>query len=508
MLMMMLSVLFSMVSTAMMAYLAMNTQLGPWVAPVFVVVCMVFVIPLVKGGWFYEHAVIAIASGSVGGMIGICLGLSFPSFYFLHKELFDSWLQDPIKFSGIIFCFVVIAALYALFLGYFLRHYFLHRPRAKFPMSQLVYDVIFVDVAKKSHRLMMSGLGVATLWNSIMMLSRSAWVLYAPQLHMFPLLMSVGFVAGMTITFPVFIGLIIREFGFKLVRVHTGSTLLTNSFLMTFCFGMLLMVVLRMIIVSWKNRKSQEVQQRTEYWHKKFKDSAVFKWYVLIIGLIVAWLHFFGASVITCVYALIAIAWLSKYMVQIIAEVGIIEVDSYAWLVILPLVYIIAPPSMVVVSIAVFATLCLGLVVDFMFSYKLADLANVSYHKVVRYQMMASVCAAISAGLFFWWYCQFLTYESFALVAPKAHELDHVIKFGQYDHTVLMAGVLCAGLVLLLTSELLIVIGAVLMDPFMSLVLVIAGICAHFVKEREKLYPLWFGIYAGHMLWLIVQAIL
>lgn len=508
MLMLVMSIFFSVMSAGMMSYLAMSIQLGPWVAPVFVVVCMVFVIPFIKSKWFYEHAVVAISSGSVGGMIGICLGLSFPSFYFLHKELFESWVAEPIKLCSILFAFVMCAALYALFLGYFLRHYFLHKPRAKFPMSQLVYDVLFIDDQQKAHQRMIAGVSIATFWNMLMFVCRSSLVVYASQLHMVPLLLSVGFVAGMVIAIPVFIGLCIRLIVLDSVRIFTGSILSLNSFLITFGTGMLMVALFRMMFFAWKNQKSPEVIKRNLYWHKKFKDNRILKWYVLIAAFIFGLLYFFGGSWLVSLYTLIAIAWLSKYMVQIISRVGIIEIDSYAWFVILPLVYMIAPTSDVVIAIAVFATLCLGLIIDFMFSYKLADLANVSYHKIVRYQLIASFCASISAGLFFIWFCKTWGLASFAFIAPKAHELDSVINFGYFDFKVLIAGILCGSAVLMITAELLTVIGAVLMTPFMSLTLVVAGVGAHLVKKRERWYPVWFGVYAGHMLWLIVQAFL
>ncbi len=508
MLMMTMAIFFSVMSTGMMSFLTMNTQLGPWVAPVFVVVCMVFVIPFIKSKWFYEHAIVAIASGSAGGMIGICLGLSFPSFYFLHKELFESWLAEPIKLCAVIFCFVMSASLYALFLGFFLRHYFLHEPRAKFPMSQLVYDVIFVDEQQKSHHRMVAGVGVATLWNSLMLLGRSSLAVYAPQLHMLPLLLSVGFVAGMVIALPVFVGFCIRLIVLDGVRMYTGSNLSLNSFLITFCTGMLMVALARMIFLAWKNRKSKKVHERNQYWHKKIKEHNIFKWYAVIVAGMCAIFYFFGGFLIVSLYTLVAIAWLSKYMVQIISEVGIIEIDSYAWFVILPLVYMVAPTSDVVVAIAVFATLCLGLIVDFMFSYKLADLAKISYHKIIRYQLIASFCAAIAAGLFFIWFCTTWGLSSFEFVTPKAHELDSIIKFGQFDLKILIAGILCGVVVLMITSELLTVIGAILMAPFMSATLVIAGMSAHLIKKRERWYPMWFGVYAGHMLWLIIQVIL
>ncbi len=506
MLMMAMSVLFSTLSTGMMSYLAMSTQLGPWVAPVFVVVCMVFVIPFVKSKWFYEHAVITIASGSVGGMIGICLGLSFPSFYFLHKDLFDSWAANPLKMCFILFAFILCAGFYALFLSHFLRHYFLHQPYAKFPMSQLVYDVIFVDRQQKSHHQMVAGLGVATLWNGIMMTIQSSLVMYASQLHMVPLISTVGFIAGVSIVFPVILGFCIKIFILDIVAFYTGSQASGNSFLITFCFGMLITVLLHMLWHAWKKRKDVDVAQRNKYWREKFKHSKFFVFvYLLIFSVSFGLLKSFGASSLVCFYSFFAIAWLSKYMVEIISEVGIIDVDNYVWFVILPLVYNMALASDGIVAIAVFAMLSLGLIVDFMFSYKLADLANVSYPKIVRYQIVSLFCAALVAGLFFLWFSRMWEANYFELSGFKAHELDALIQYAFYDYKVLLSGIVVGCLILTMTSELLLTIGAVLMAPFTSGVLVVVAAITHFIKKKEKWYPLWFGIYAGHMLWLGLQ---
>ncbi len=509
MLMLALSIFFATFSTGMMSYLTMSTQLGPWVGPIFVVVCMVFVIPFVKSKWFYEHAVITIASGSVGGMVGICLGLSFPAFYFLHKELFDAWVAQPIKLCFILFCFVMCAGMYALFLSYFLRHYFLNRLPAKFPMSQLVYDVLFKDKQQKSHHRMLAGVGVVTVWNAMTMFVRSSLAMYATQLHMLPLLLSVGFMSGISIVFPIFFGFCIRVFVLDIVRIYTGSLVSGNSFLVTFCFGMLITLVVHMIWHAWKVKKSRQVHERNFYWRQKLLNSKFFALcYLLILGLSFVLLQFFGATGIICLYSFFAIAWLSKYMVEILAEIGIIDVDSYVWFVILPLVYKMAPASNVVIAIAVFSMLSLGLIVDFMFSYKLADLAHVSYNKVMRYQLISFFCAASVAGMFFLWFFQIWKLNDFALAGFKAHELDAVIQFGFYDYKVLLSGIVVGFCVLFLTSELLIIIGAVIMEPFTSMVLIIAGIGAYLVKKKEQWYPMWFGVYAGHMLWLLGQAFL
>ena len=135
----------------------------------------------------------------------------------------------------------------------------------------------------------------------------------------------------------------------------------------------------------------------------------------------------------------------------------------------------------------------------------MADLANVSYPKIVRYQIVSLFCAALVAGLFFLWFSRMWEANYFELSGFKAHELDALIQYAFYDYKVLLSGIVVGCLILTMTSELLLTIGAVLMAPFTSGVLVVVAAITHFIKKKEKWYPLWFGIYAGHMLWLGLQ---
>ena len=103
MLMMLLTIFFSIISTGIMSYLSMSTHLGPWVAPVFAVVSVAFIKPFFTKNWISKHLIVGIIGGSVGGMVGICIGFSFPSFYFMHRRLFEYWSHTPIYFSIVIY---------------------------------------------------------------------------------------------------------------------------------------------------------------------------------------------------------------------------------------------------------------------------------------------------------------------------------------------------------------------------------------------------------------------
>jgi hypothetical protein len=507
MLMMVLSILFSMFSTGMMSYLAMNEQLGPWVAPVFVVVCMVLMMPFFNKQWFKEHVVVTIAAGSVGGMVGMCLGLTLPSVYLLHKAFFLKTFQQSWLFAFLIMSFVLIAGALALTLAYTLRHLVIYREQARFPMSRLVHDVVYAPSQNNVYISMLAGISLATIWNFFGMVARSAMLAYAPQIQMMPLLISIGFVAGKVIAPAILLGLITKTVVIELLRTYSAATISEHAFLITFCSGMLIAWMCRTVFNYSIGQNAHEVTQGS-YWLHKIKDKRYAFCFILSCLFSGVFLFLLGTPLLGLVYILLSLMWLALSMSRIVGEIGIIEVDSYVWFVLLPLIYFLSPTSLCVVVVAVFATLCLGLVVDAMFSYKLAQLSDVSYPKILKYQIVACVAAAVAAGLFFLWYGNHFEAGSLALAVPKAHDLADMIQFGRYDYFVLFCGLLYGIVVSVATSELLVVTGAVLMLPVVSAWLILIGAIAHLVPHRERLYPICFGVYAGHSLWLMMRAFL
>lgn len=505
MLMLFLSILFSIVSTGMMSYLAMTTQLGPWVAPVFVVVSMVLMMPFFDARWFKKHVVITIAAGSVGGMVGICLGLSIPSFYFLHHHLFIRWLSTPWIFILIISGFVLCAAAFALLIATTIKDRVLAKSTARFPMVQLVHNVIFIETQKMAQVFMLMGISFASMWNIVMLFARSALSPMIVQMSVMPMLLSVGFVAGIVIAPPVLLGLATRVFFIETLHQYIVTTISSHVFLITFASGMLITWLCQFAIKMLLFQKLKAMFSYN-FWTQKVDNMRWYAYSLLILCAVILLLSLWGATLIAQWYVIAMIVLLSWYLVQIVAEVGVVEVDSYVWFIVLPLIYFASLSSLTIVAIAVFATLCLGLVIDCLFSYKLAKLSNIEFASVFKYQIISAVVSAFSVGVFFWWYSKTFEVDSFSLFVSRAHELDDIIQFGRYDYRVLLCGFVYGWLVRLFTAELLIVIGAVLMMPSVAIWLVIAGAFAYVVPEREKYYPIWFGVYAGHSLWLIVRA--
>ena len=227
---MLASIVASIFSTGMMGYLAMSTELGPWIAPIFIVVVMVFVRSFLHEKIASKYMIAIVTSASLGGMIGMCLGLSFPSFFFMHQKIFKVWLQSPIYFSLVVIAFIVAASVYAFLLGYILRHYFLVETERKFPMSQLVYDVLYTDKPQEVKTLAMVGVAISLIINRIIAFSRFLSTTQLAHFNMYPLLASIGFISGQAVAIPVLIGLVTRVLTFRLIHIFIPSNITDQFF--------------------------------------------------------------------------------------------------------------------------------------------------------------------------------------------------------------------------------------------------------------------------------------
>lgn len=505
-LLLLLTTLFAAFSQAMMSFLVMHWSLGPWVGPIFVVVCMTLVIPFISRKWFQEHAIVTIAAGSIGGMVGLCLGMTIPSFYFLHKNEFLMWLADPIWFMGIISLFVLSAGFLAFLIAYIIKDYLIVKLQLPFPMSKLIYDIISVEQYSDLHRLMWLGVGLSSFWNITVFFMRSLVQSMVMQLQMIPLLISAGFIAGHLITIPALIGLTNRFFCIEFLHKYFFEQIHTKEFLTMFCLGMFSVQILYGIwqwIVNFQSENFYYVLTRPHIKHK-----SVMILFLLALSLSLFVLNTCGVSLYELCFVFSALIMVCVNIAKIVGEAGIVDINGFVWCVLLPFLYNSKMSSMNLLLVATFVTLCLGIVVDLVFSYKLTALAKVSYQRVVKYQILGFFVAVITSGIVMWLYTYSFNEQSLYLFAQDAQDLDSLINFGVFNYKTFMCGCVSGLLVLLARQPLLAVVGMTLMAPNISMWLIISGAISYLVADRQRLYPLWFGVYAAHAIWIIAWTVL
>lgn len=499
-----LAMSFSALSMCSMGYLSMNSELGPWIAPIFVVVFMVLLIPFLARRLTQELILCIIASGSAGGMIGMCLGYTFPSLYFLHKHFLDNLLLDYKVFLLMIVWLVLTASAGSFALSALLRSHLIYEKKLDFPISHLIYKFIHIHTNFFMYKVMLLGVGLSSLWNVFMLMVKSVAQIYYVQFHALPMMLSVGLMAGNIILVPVSLGLVSRLVVIDGLHQYFEQSISAHEFLIIFCCGMMLTAFLYALVELYRSNTLHAILKSDKV--KKILHRKKIIWgAVIIVAGIVGLLTYFDFSMSVQIYACIMLLCMSIFMTHMIGIIGNVEIVTYSWFIVLPIIYFLSSSSVNILFLTIFSTICLGLVVDFIFAHKLAQLFKISHSRVIFYQALGCATAAVTAAVFFWWYFE---QKDLTVVAQKAREFDDLIKFGFFDHKILLMGMAYALFVKMFIPELLTVIGAILLTPLISLQLALAGVVAHFFSKKENVYPLWFGVYVGHCLWIIALALI
>ncbi len=497
----------------MMSYLAMSTQLGPWVAPVFVVVCMVLAMPLTSKNWFKKYVVVTIAAGSMGGMVGMCLGLTWPSFYFLHQQTFSESMKSPVLFASGISVFVLCAGVLAFLMTYFFKDYLIVQRRLPFPMSKLIHDVVCINDARSSQVMMAQGIVASSAWNMFLWAQRVMLSPYVVMLHMIPMLVSIGFVAGRLSAVSLLIGMASRKCVLYGIRNQYFLTSSDKEFMVTFCSGIFVALISAQALLYLLRNKGRVYQAFTlsGFFERVAKLCQVRHTRLLLVAGIVLpmiLLHVCNVSWLAQMYLFIVLLLVTYYVSVIVAKIGVVDLSVFVWVILLPLAYFASDNQLTgVVSVMVFSMLCVGLVVDLLFSYKLAELSDIAYVRILRYQLLGFVVALVSSGFILWWYAHNFQLGSSELLAQSAQEFNVMIEFGTYDHRIVVLGFIFGLIMRLFVPEALVVVGSMLMTTSVTMWLVIAGAFSYLVKDRERFYPFWFGVYASHALWMMIWAL-
>lgn len=511
-LLVLLSIILSFFSTCVMSYLAVSIEVTFWVAPIVSLAMIMILLQVTRQKWSKEYAVMLLAAGSVGEMVGLGLGFSWPTLYFLHKNIFLTWMESPIAFAGMISLLVLAAGSLAGIVAYMLRPYLIKSKEVSFPTARLVHNLIY-QTRQVDNRMMIKGLFVSGLWSATALFFRTAlqgfWLL---QVHAIPTLLSMGFVAGHLVAKPLLMGFITRLFVLYGLKGFLFSGIQSEGFVLTFALGMLLVVIGHSLIVllrelySWMRGhiSSMACSVILQYARKYYG------WFLSVFALLMicAVLHSWHMTLLQQCYLVIACSVACMIVAFIFAQVGVLDLPNFGSFVVVPLGYIFYVSSQVLLISFVFSTICLGLVINLLFSWKVADFAQVSFQKVLRYQILGFAVAAVSVGFIIWWYVSVLNFNVDTLFSSQALLQEKFITLAVYDLRVLLLGVLCAIALYFITADIAIIIAGCMMDFSVVGWLVFAGGVAYLVKGREKYYPFCFGIYASHAIWLFIQAIL
>lgn len=507
-----LSVILALFSTVVMSYISMAAVIGPWVAPVLVLVAMVVLLPFVQNNMFKNSIALVVSASSVGGILATALGFSFPTLFFLNQKYFNVWMEQPVKFCLTLSALVLSAGALAFMISYIIKDYLIVHRKLRFPVGKLVYNMIYVQDQKLGMMKMLSGMSFSFMYNVITTRFISFFSFISTSaLHMGPLLFAIGFVAGGVMAVPLLVGMLSRIFVVDILRSEFFSLITEYDFVIAFCSGIVISSAV-MGVVSLVKNFAFSVNKYKSFFLKDLllllninrKTVAAFSVVVLMTS---GFLYGCGFNIVEQVYLITFTVFAAFYMAVIAGSIGLAQLGRFATFVMLPAMYLFELNNFQVVIISTFVSLCTGITVDLLFGYKLAELAHISYKRIVRYQVLGFVVAALAVGVIFWLYIHHFGLGTPELFAQKAQSRSLLIQLNVFDYAVVLCGVLYGLLIAQMGMSPLLVFGGIVMPSYMVLWLVIAGALSYFVYNKEQMFPFFFGMYTLHAIWMMGAAL-
>ena len=316
----------------------MAVMLGPWIDSTIVLgSSMIFALFARSLSATIRQKSIALVTigASVGGIIATACGFAFPTLYFLDKNLFNAWLGNPLYFITIMGILAFCASAFGLLLANVFEHRFMVVEQLPFPIGELSYKMIAAQQNSKQAQALSLGFILSMLYSitlkylsnipkivTIIPSLTYRWFTFpalSVALAEFPMLWSIGFIAGHAIAIPLGIGILAKN----LICGPAHATCFTNlsfgDFLAAFAGGMVAYGALISFLTlpsAFKGFRGKNKEKKEKYGALKFciKDGLQWIIFLLITGV---FLHYFKFTILSQCYLLLGTA-LCTYQLIII----------------------------------------------------------------------------------------------------------------------------------------------------------------------------------------------
>ncbi len=539
------SIVFTIFATAVLSYVSMATMIGPWIAPAIVLLTsLVFKlrrIPKNRSETNKEMALIQTV-GSVGGILGVGVGFSLPTLYFLDPDAFNALIQFPVYFCTLIAVVCFAAGGFGIWLARCFADKFVEEERLEFPVSQMIYKMISSQSQEKQANSMMFGLGasglICFLRDGVFRIQGILHKVYYIFPRFFgkemvfaitPMLWAIGFIVGGGIVFPLLVGMFSKYFILYPLNNHANylpfylfSPFKYYDFVTAFCSGLVLSELImgllkypKIILKKIKSFSGYDFFEKTKdlngVYRNKLKTNSKFlinlEPVLTILGCIII-LSYFKFSFFAQAFLLIAIVLFTYQISYLGGKIGLITFGRFATFIMIPMMLLFKLDFMQITFLCVFFNVCAGVASDLLFDYKVAQLCDLSFKKVHRYQWFGLVITSLCIGFFLW--LLFTTFQvgSADLFAQRGKSRALLIQSLNFDFTVLFLGFLFGYILKKLKISPTMVFGGILMPNSLTIGLVVGALISWYTKKSEKYFPLWSGVFAGESIWILVSILL
>jgi hypothetical protein len=524
MLIILLTILLSCFSTAVMSYISMATPIGPWIAPTLVLIMSLFKPLLSRKIGVNSSIAYATVGGSVGGILATAFGFSFPTLYFLDAPYFNTLMASPAQFCFVLGLLAITAGMLGFAIADSLEQEFIRTQNMPFPIGQLIAKMIAAqNQARKALEL---GIGFCStfiftslqggycklpaLIPSLVQLSavRRVGFVVLPALQLrldiLPMLWAIGFIAGKMVAVPLLAGTLAKILIMDPLQYYYFPTITPSDFAMAFCSGMVsvgavlsffsLPKVIRSFMANYRASKKEN------FLHIKttaLERSLIFD-LVAVLLMCCIFFYYFSFSLTQAIYLLIG-TYISTYQICTIAgKIGLAQMGRFATFVMVPALLLFGIHPLHLTLISTFVEICGGVAVDVLFGRKLAQVGTYDRATVRLYQLLGLVISALTVGLIFWLLIHHWGLGGEKLVAQRSQSRALLINIRSFDLTVLALGSLLGIVLHLVHLNPMLVLGGLLMPFIYSLGLILGGLSTYVVKKPEEQEPFWSGVFAAN----------
>lgn len=506
-----LSIILTMFSSAVLAYISMATMIGPWIAPTLVLIAgLAFKLQPNSRSSQQKIKELALIQtvGSIGGIVATAVGFTLPTLYFLDRTTFQALMANPVLFCILIGVTVLGAGSLGILLGRAFSTKMLHKDNLPFPVSHLIHKTITSQTQGKQAKRMLTGFSLTALFCVI----RDSLKLNS---SLMPMLWAIGFMAGTPIAYPLLVGMFSKYLVLHPLNNHATylptqlfPVLDKGTFVMAFCSGLILAQVLPNLLrypsIIWRG-----IKQYSGYLNLQNLNSGrqFFKKFEALFALILTVALFIYIQFPLYILLLILpLTIISAYHISYIAgKIGLAQIGRFTTFVMIPTLLLFKLTPLQITIMCVFVSCCITASTDLLFDYKVGELCHISLERIRRYQWLGLVVTALCLGFFLWLLLNNLQIGSAELFAQRGKARALLIQSFNFNWTVVSLGVLYGFILKKLKINPTMVFGGILMPNNLTIGLTLGALVTLLVKDKSRHFPFCSGIFASESLWMLLR---
>lgn len=535
------SVIFTILSAAILSYISIVTMLGPWMAPTIALICGSLLRLISKnegsGDMNRRVAVIqAVAAG--GGTIAVGVGFALPMLFFLDASAFSILLANPLSFALKLGILCLCAGGFGILLGSSFAKSFLETQALPFPSSRLTYNVITAPSQKGPMRALFSGffgtaffcflrdglLSFKGLFPKIITLFPTTFG-QEFSIALWPMLWALGFTAGIKIVGALLVGMmskyiLIEPLFYGASFLCNSSTSLTKEGLVTgLCCGLVIAEIIMGLWGMFRKKPLSRPNTTSETSIHKYISKAVdliqriirdVKLATIAITLTVGSasaliLIFSGFSPVAAITFLTFTTAATYYICLISGHIGLVQFGRFSTFIMIPMMLLFTLSPLHITMICLFFHICAATASDYLFDIKIFSMGNFSKKNLELMQWIGLLITACSLGLILWLLFTNFQLGSPELFAQRGKSKALLVQTLRFDPVILIIGFCYGFLLKKFKISPTMVLGGLLMPNSLVISLVMGAMMTKITKNTEKFMPLCAGVFASESLWIMLS---